>query len=106
MSTPHRPRRDNFTAGGPFMAGYWSDFLRLASIRSNEAGRGVAGFEGLLPEQKGLACRGETRQPSISRGHESGGHTCEAFTCQRFFTGNPQDGCPIHIVKLSSEAAL
>ena len=54
----------------------------------------------LLPKQKGLACRGETRQHQISRGHESWGHTCEAFTCQRLVTGKPQDGFPIHIVKL------
>jgi hypothetical protein len=30
-------------------------------------------FWGLLPKQKGLACRGETRQHRKLRGHQSGG---------------------------------
>ena len=68
-------------------------------------------FWGLLPKQKacpepsrrGLACRGETRPHRTARGHESGGHTRELFTCQRLFTGNPQEEFPISNVKLSGQ---
>jgi len=45
----------------------------------------------LLPKQKGLAWRGETRQPRTSRQQESWGQQCDAFTGQRFFDGkNPR----------------
>ncbi len=47
-------------------------------------------FWGLLPEQKGLVCRGETRQHRTSRRHESGGHTWNAFTCQHVLGTTPK----------------
>ena len=69
----------------------WSTFLTLASVPLNEAGWGVNGFRPFAPHKD---C------PLRDISSDSWGHQCDAFTCQRFFTGKPQDGFPIHIVKL------
>ncbi len=58
------------------------------SVRSNQMRRaGRHWYWVLLPKQKDLACRGETRQHRASRGHESGEQRCDAFTCPHDLLG-------------------
>jgi hypothetical protein len=59
---------------------------RVRPLRLGQAGRHW--FWLLLPEQKWLACRGETRQHRTSRGHERGENACNAFTCPQDLLGS------------------
>jgi len=56
-----------------------------------------------VPDLPGVPAYGETRPHRTARGHERGGHARELFTCQRLFTGNPQEEFPISNVKLSGQ---
>ncbi len=72
----------------------WSALLRLASVRSNEARRGVTGFGAFCRNKRASPAGAKPGNTRTSRGHESWGHTCEAFTCQRFFTWQPPRWIP------------
>ncbi|WP_342348347.1 hypothetical protein, partial [uncultured Nitrospira sp.] len=53
----------------------------------------------LLPKQKGLACRGETRQPKKITETRVGDIGVMFSTNRRLFTGKAQDGFLIHIIE-------
>ena len=89
------------SAGGPCLSGAsWSALLRLASVRSNEARRGVNGF--------GAFCRNKRASPAGAKPGNTEHHVDTRVGDTRamrspasaFLLANPQDGFPIHIVKL------
>ena len=56
------------SVGGPCLSGAsWTALLKLVSLHSQKARRGVTWFWPLLPKQKCLACLGETRPPPSAK---------------------------------------